>query len=100
MSDNYRKNCEYICQSFFDELSKIEAIYSHNATTHGTLEGIKRYYIVQFTLRGSEERLVIDIEDMINNSSSIEGCYTYMRTKYSSKKFKCLLEQEDFTGGY
>ena len=67
-------NFIYFCKCYFSKYLPslgIEVI-NHNETSHGTMEGVKKYYIANILCEGQELTITIDLEEL-NNATSMRN---------------------------
>ena len=66
-TDNFIYFCRYYFSEYLPSLD-IEVL-NHNETLHGTMEGVKTYYIANILYEGQELMITIDLEELYNATS-------------------------------
>ena len=66
-TDNFIYFCRYYFSEYLPSLD-IEVL-NHNETLHGTMEGVKTYYIANILYEGQELTITIDLEELYNATS-------------------------------
>lgn len=66
-TDNFIYFCRYYFSEYLPSLD-IEVL-NHNETLHGTMEGVKTYYIANILYEGQELTITIDLEELDNATS-------------------------------
>ncbi|WBF04164.1 hypothetical protein VL14_ORF219 [Staphylococcus phage vB_SauM_VL14] len=69
-TDNFIYFCKYYFSDYLPSLG-IEVL-NHNETSHGTMEGVKKYYIANILYEGQELTITIDLEEF-NNATSMHN---------------------------
>ncbi|WRW34719.1 hypothetical protein CF5_0039 [Staphylococcus phage CF5] len=95
------QNFIYFCEYYFNEYlpNKDIEVLNHNATSHGTEDGIKRYYIANILYEGQELNIIIDtsifnkaisMHDMLNilNKYVYNCIFIYLMDNYDKKEIK------------
>src|SRR5699024_317938 len=69
-TDNFVYFCKYYFSNYLPSLG-IEVL-NHNETSHGTMEGVKKYYIANILYEGQELTITIDLDEL-NNAISMHN---------------------------
>lgn len=69
-TDNFIYFCKYYFSKYLPSLG-IEVL-NHNETYHGTMEGVKKYYIANILYEGQELTVTIDLDEL-NNATSMHN---------------------------
>lgn len=99
------QNFIYFCEYYFNDYlpSQDIEVLNHNATSHGTENGIKRYYIANILYEGQELNITIDISDFnkavsmhdmldIINKYTYNCIFMYLMNSYDKKEIKSFFD--------